>query len=419
VHRRLRRVLKRNGHLRVIDAREVARTGRLVLFRSKGEGVAVDTRVRGAGVVHVRHDLVVELAVLRLGTILAIEHKLEFGERTVRTGRTFLNPALTGATGTDGVERGTDLFDRDKGIGGRDGGRVGREDDGIVVGVGGEVPRGRVGDGTVVEAPDQFLDRVIVAKPDLLGTVLRHGVGTGVLRLLDEVLVRLLGEATAFFGVKINVVTPHLESRPVSVSGELRREVEVKADLVVLQGNKRKRQARVAVEEEDQRQIDGVTVTGRHLTPSRLLGGVEVQLRVQTPPLLVALVNALAADGKFDVLDRALGGPRRAQARNRGGVEVGGNHLHIHVRDQVTVARNSDTDATIVGRRTVDGLLDDLHGEVGVSSIDRVEKSHLRRRRQVRVLSSVGYELHETASHVDVLLYYTQRKKFHLRFAHR
>ena len=50
---------------RVVDAREVAGAGRLVLLRAQGEGVDVDARVRGAGVGVVRlHH--VEVAALAL-----------------------------------------------------------------------------------------------------------------------------------------------------------------------------------------------------------------------------------------------------------------------------------------------------------------------------------------------------------------
>jgi len=244
VHGSLRRVLEGDGDLRVVNAREVARASRLVLFRAEGERVAVHTRVRGTGVVHVRHDLVVELAVLSLGAVLTVEDELEFRKRTVGTGRAFFNPALTGATGTHGVERGTNLFDRDERVGVSERSRIGFEDNGIVVRVGSEVPRGGVTDGTVVEAPDEFLHRVVVGQTNLLGTVLRDGVRASVLRLFNEVFVRLLRESAAFFGVKVDVVTPDLESGTIRVTGEFTGEVEVEADFVVLQSNKRESETR-------------------------------------------------------------------------------------------------------------------------------------------------------------------------------
>jgi membrane protein required for beta-lactamase induction len=39
-----------------------------------------------------------------------------------------------------------------------------------------------------------------------------HSVCASVLHLLNQVLVRLLGEAAALLGVEVHVVTPHLES---------------------------------------------------------------------------------------------------------------------------------------------------------------------------------------------------------------
>jgi hypothetical protein len=58
-----------------------------------------------------------------------------------------------------------------------------------------------------------------------------------VLNLLDEVLVTLLGEAATLLGVEVDVVGPDLEGVSVKVSGELGGEIEVNADLVVLEGN--------------------------------------------------------------------------------------------------------------------------------------------------------------------------------------
>ena len=88
---------------------------------------------------------------------------------------------------------------------------------------GGEVPQGVVCLG-VGEAPHQFLDGVIVREADLLGTTISgNSVSAGVLNLLNEVLVTLLGESATLLGVKVDVVGPDLEDRRVEVGGEVRR----------------------------------------------------------------------------------------------------------------------------------------------------------------------------------------------------
>ena len=50
----------------------------------------------------------------------------------------------------------------------------------------------------------------------------------------------LLGEAAALLGVKVHVVGPHLEDLGVKVGVEVGREVEIDANLVVLEGNEGK-----------------------------------------------------------------------------------------------------------------------------------------------------------------------------------
>ena len=71
-----------NLDLRVVDAREVAGAGRLVLLGLERERVRVDTGVGAAGVVVVGLDLVEVLALLLLETVLAVEDELEGGEGT-------------------------------------------------------------------------------------------------------------------------------------------------------------------------------------------------------------------------------------------------------------------------------------------------------------------------------------------------
>jgi hypothetical protein len=142
------------------------------------------------------------------------------------------------------------------------------------------------------------------------------GVGTGVLNLLDEVLVTLLGEAAALLGVEVDVVGPHLEDIVSSHASKSRGEVEVETDLVVLEGDEGEVETGVAVEEEVEGEVDGLLAdTGGHLTVSGLLGLIEVKLGVETPPLLVLLVDALTTDGKLDVVDGSARPPTRHRPR--------------------------------------------------------------------------------------------------------
>ena len=377
-------------NLRVVDAREVAGTSGLVLLGLEREGVRVDTGVGGASVVLEGLDSVEVLTLLLLEAVLAVKHKLE------------------GVEGTDGVlsEGGgaTDLTEtehgRTEGGGGDEAVGVGRGGVKLDVGIegrGGEVPHGVLGGG-VGEAPHELLDGVVVGEADLLGVGGVDGVGTGVLDLLDQVLVTLLGEAATLLSVEVDVVGPHLEDTSVKPLVEVGGQVEVETDLVVLEGNEGEVETGVAVEEEVEGEVDGLlTDTGGHLTVSGLLGLIEVKLGVQAPPLLVLLVDALTTDGKLNVVDGTLGHPRGASL-----VDAGLHlELDVHVADEITVTGDGHGHAAGVGGGTVDGLLDVLHREVGVALVFRLEESHLRVTGKVNILGTVSYELHETTGHFE------------------
>ena len=387
-----------NLDLRVIDAREVAGTGGLMLLGLEREGVRVDTGVGAASVVVVRLHLVEVLTLLFLETVLAVEDELEGVEGT------------DGFFGEDGrTANGTNL--NHGGTRGRGGDETVRALEGVLVGIqldveiggrGGEVPHTVVCLG-VGEAPHQFLDGVVVRQADLLGTtVSSDGIGTGVLHLLDQVFMTLLGEPATLFGVQVDVVGPHLEHTSVQVGGEVGRQVEIHTDFVVLERNQRQVQSGVPVEEEDQRQVDSLAVTrGGHLTPRSLLGLVQVKLRVHAPPLLVVLVDALATDGQFNVVDGTLGNPVAIGGGGGDGSRLIGLQLDVHVTNQITVTGDGHGHAAGVGGGTVHGLFDVLHREVSVALVFGLEEGHLRVTGKVDILGAVSYELHKTTGHFE------------------
>jgi len=379
-----------DGDLRVVDAGKVAGTSGLVLLGLEREGVRVDTRVGGASVVLEGLHLVEVLALLLLETVLAVKNKLE------------------GVEGTDGILREgggtTDLTETEHGRteGGGGDKAVGITGGGVKLDVrierrGGEVPHGVLGGG-VGEAPHELLDGVVVREADLLGGAGVNGIGTGVLNLLDQVLVTLLGETTTLLSVEVDVVGPHLEGGGLEPLVEVGGQVEVETDLMVLEGNEGEVETGVAVEEEVEGEVDGLlTDTGGHLTVSSLLGLIEVELGVQTPPLLVLLVDALTTDGKLDVVDGALGHPRGASLVDAG-LDL---KLDVHVADEITVTGDGHGHTAGIGGGTVDGLLDVLHREVSVALVFRLEEGHLRVTGKVDILGAVSYELHKTTGHFE------------------
>ena len=392
-------------NLRVVDTREVASTGGLMLLGLQRKRIRVHTGNGVTGVVVERLHLVEVLTLLGLEAILAVKHKLEGVERTgrllgVRNGR---------AASAGGHERGADDTGRNVAVGVRVGEDVGLEDDIGREVIGSEIPKRRARGG-VGEAEHELLDGVVVREADLLGLSGGDGVGTSVLHLLDQVLVTLLGKATTLLGVKVDVVGPDLKRVGVAVGGEIGREVDIDAHLVVLEGDEGQVETGVAVEEEDEGKVDGAGGGGGHLRVSGLLGLVEVKLGVQTPPLLVVLVDALTTDGQLDVVDGTLS-DEVAVIDRVGGDGVGSHRgeLDVHVTDEITVTSDGDGHAAGVSGSTVDGLLDVLHREVGVALVFRLEEGHLGVTSKVDILGTVSYELHETAGHCECFVLYTEK----------
>jgi len=77
--------------------------------------------------------------------------------------------------------------------------------------------------------------------------------------------------------------------------------------------------------------------------------------------------------------------------------------------DQVAVALDRACDTLAEARRTVEWVLNGLHGEVSVSSVDHLEEGDLGIASEVNVLGTVSDELHKsTTSHL--CLYPLERK---------
>ena len=388
-----------NRDLSVVNAREVARASWLVFFWLEGEGVRVHTRVWVTAVVVVRLHLVEVLTLLGLETVLAVEDQLEVGHWA----NTLFIEVSSGGIRVEEWHT-TRLADWHVAVGRGTRAGIAFEDDVNRRWGRGEVPQrsGNVTRRWVVKAPDKFLDWVVVGQTLVGGGTRSHGVGASVLHLLDEVFVTLLREAATLLGVQVHVVRPHLEHGGAQVGGERGGQVKVDAHFVVLKGDQWQVQTWVAVEEEDQRQVHGVTGLGSgHLGPVSLLGFIQVKLGVQSPPALVVLVDALTTDGEFGRRDRTFSDPASIITIRGAGVRRRGLEFDVHVADQIPVTGNSDGHAARVGGGTVNSLFDVFHREVRVALVDSLEEGDLWVTGQVDVLGAVGDELHETTGHCE------------------
>ena len=381
--------LRLDSDLSIVNTTEITAPSWLMFFWFQGETVSVHAWRWGAGVVHEWLNGVEVLAGLLLEAILAVEDQLEGIQSSV---------VIFGEVGT--LE--CDEWDTSEGAG-DEAVRLGGDTEDVRgdsrVGV-----RGAEGVVTVVQAPDKFLDWVVVGETLLDFRTGADGVGTGVLDLLDEVFVTLLRKSASFLGVEIHVVGPDLESGAVGNTGglEVGRQIEIQSDFVVLEGDQRQRQSGVAVEEKDEWQEDlrrSWSNRGGHFTPVGLSRIGQVQLCVQSPPSLVVLVNSLTTNRQFAVLDGTLSGPSGTISTACVGEIRLSFKFDVHVTDQITVSGDSHGNATRVRGSTVDSLFDVFHRKVCVAFVDSLEKSDFWVTSQVDILGAVGDELHETTGH--------------------
>ena len=376
-----------NRNLRVVDSGEVTGTRWLMLFWLERKRVRVDPWHWGGGVVDEWLDGVKVLTALFLESVLAVEDQFEGRQWTrsffIELHITDQNWRTRGTWGNRHVRvniRRHQGRHRNRGVS-----KVPQ-----LVGVTSNT-------GGFSGTPDQFLDWVVVRQSDLLGrTGSSQRVRTSVLNLFDQVFVTLLRKSSTLFSVKVDVVTPHLQGG--EVGAEIGGQVQVNSDFVVLQGNQWQGQSWVSVKEEDQWQVNLFVVHSRrsHLTVVQLLGFVHVQFCVQSPPLLVVLVDSLTTDGQFDSGDRGFRDPRifsLVEGLVRG-------QFNVHVRDQITISGDRDGDATGVRGGTVDSLFDVFHRKVSVAFVNSLEESDFWVTSQVDILGAVGDELHETTGHI-------------------
>jgi len=279
-----------------------------------------------------------------------------------------------------------------------------------------------------LDNPDKLLNRMVEIELNLDVGVDGRLI-TSELQLLDQVLVGDLGETATLISVEVDVVNKQ--------SGELKRghtqssgstavktivargrgrdkelvlvtELEADADLVVLQSNQRKSQTGVAAEPklEGHVQSSGLgavkTSTGEgngvtdHVVVTNLVTRLDGELGPDVKPVTVVFVNALSTDLDLDRADELVTNvvdpaeaSRAIRALNRGK-----SSLKVHAVNQITVTANSSINLAAEVGKTVEGLLDGLHSEVSVTTVDNLEEGNLRVTCKIDVLCPVRNQLH-------------------------
>ena len=401
-----------------------------MLLRLEGKRVHVDADRGDVGVVLVRLNQVEVVAVANLEAVVAVELQQGSDDRVL---------AGHALDASDGVSR---LQDRavppvrvvERLL------SLPRVDDGIIA------RDVRV----ALDDPDELLAWVVEVQLQLVG---RGGDGLTARELQDinQVLMRDLGELAALVRVQVDVVDVQRRRGETALADAVangmrvrgvrvvpadvvqRVELEVDANLVVLQGNQGQRQTRVAAEPELQRDVQGVHRGARgddlgrerlaaiavvvaggtalvqqvgqlrnvadHLGITGLLASLLGQLVPDVHPVTILLVDALATDFNLNVVDHVVTDPvqpaelsARAVGRLKSDLRQGG--LQVHAVNQITVALDGAGDLLAEVRGAVERVLDGLHGKVGVTAVHHLEKRDLRVASQVNVLGAVSYKLH-------------------------
>jgi len=311
-------------------------------------------------------------------------------------------------------------------------------------------------EGIALHHPHQLLTGVVEVQLELVGGG-GDGLSASELQGLDQVLVRHLGELATLVSVQVDVV--HVQGSGLQVGGghavadgvvvggdlgghvpaQVAQVVELQVDthLVVLEGNQGQSQPRVAAEPELERNVQsvgggavdllvggvgltaGTVIVARlatlhqqvgqhghvthHLGVTGLLAGLLGELIPDVHPVTVVLVDALSTNLNLHGLDQVVSHPvqpaelgTRAIGSLESHLRQGG--LQVHAVDQVTITLDGAGHTLAEARRTVERVLNGLHGEVGVATVHHLEEGNLGITSQIHILSSVGHQLHQTTT---------------------
>ena len=323
-------------------------------------------------------------------------------------------------------------------------------------------------EGVTLHNPHKLLARVVEVQLQLVRGG-GDGLGTRELQHLNQVLVADLGELATLVRVQVDVVhvqggglqvrRRHAVADGVHVGGNLGRclpaqvaqvvKLQVNTHLVVLQGNQRQGQARVAAEPELQGNEQGVRggavhqvaghvglATGAIVVASRatlhqqvgqhrhvanhlgipgLLARLLGQLIPDVHPVAIVLVDTLATNLNLHGADQIVTHPVQPAELGTRTItalqcHLGQCGLQVHAVNQITITLDGASYALAKARRAVERVLNGLHGKVSVAAVHHLEKGNLGITREVNILSAIGNKLHKTTTRH--LLYPFSRNKF-------
>ena len=376
----------------------------------EGERVNVDADRGDIGVVLEGLDQV-EVGALALGeAIVAVELDLRrnrgvLARKTLNTGDGVAGLERRAVEPVGEVERLLALVDIHRGVAGRE--------------------------GVALRNPAELLARVVEGHLDLVSAG-GNGLRARELELLNQILVRDLREAAALLRVEVDVVDIERgrdEARGVDAIVDARhvgpaqllevRELDVDLDLVILERDEGERETGVAVEPELEGDVErilgraaavlirGVGLTANavrvaatigadlgervdelgdvanHLGIAGLLARGAGELVPDVEPLAVVLVDLLPANLDLNVVHELVTNPVEpaelgVRAISNLERDRGERGLEVNTVDQIAVAGDRAGNTLAKVGNTVEGLLDRLHGEVRMATVELLEERNLR-----------------------------------------
>jgi len=320
-----------------------------------------------------------------------------------------------------------------------------------------------------LDNPDKLLNGVVKVELDLVGRGTDRLI-TGELKLLDEVLVGVLGHTSTLISVQediVNVEGSGDEGLVVSrgnLDGTSAQaghspqallngaDIKVDLDLVVLKSNKGKGQTGVAAEPELKGDIEGglresiagstnlarsvsiartIDVVERGVSDEGKLGSVTDHLEVtalllgrhgklvpDVHPIAELAVDALATDLNLNLRDELLTGEVKPTGIHVASTSVlqrlanlGESNLKVSAVSQITITRDGAGHAATEVSLAIESLLDRLHSEVSVTLVGNLPESDLGITSQVNVLGAIGDKLHKSSTHCKMLVILLKKKK--------
>jgi len=306
--------------------------------------------------------------------------------------------------------------------------------------------------GIGLDNPDELLARMVEVELDLVAGRADRLV-TSELELLNQVFVGVLGELATLVRVQKHVIDVQgsgnqgllvgsgvgdgdARSTSEGVHGPQAltngAEIDVDLDFVILQGDKRQCQTGVAAKPEkkgnvqgrfgegvagsanlgrttggsagavdvgkprirDVGQLGGVT---NHLEVASLLLRSQSELVPDVHPVTILAIDALATNLDLNLGNQLLTGEIQPTSIDTGLaadshilVDLGESHLKVSAESHITVAADGASNTATKVSLTRKGLLNGLHGEVGMSAVRHLPESNLGGSSKEHVLCAVG-----------------------------